>query len=146
VDAKGESAVAVRTMTRRRGHSVSNSRTWRREAPRSVPAAMAADTAGPRPRHPPPRRPSPPRPHDLTSTTHYVWPSRKRAKPQPHHNVLLGYQAEQVDLQEAMMTGMAAMMDRMEAVMNPVLAHNMAAEHVAPRPGLHLVTNTLDAV
>lgn len=45
-----------------------------------------------------------------------------------------------------MLAKMAAMMERMEAMMDPVLARQMAGEQLTPRPGLHLVTGTLTAM
>jgi hypothetical protein len=61
-------------------------------------------------------------------------------------NVILGYQDKPASPQDEMMAKMAAMMERMEAMMDPVLAKQMAAEQIKPRPGLHLVTDTLDAM
>ena len=85
--------------------------------------------------------------NDLSSTTHYVWALAEEADTAAEAmNVILGYQDKSADPQEVMMARMAAMMERMEAMMDPALARNMAAEQVAPGPGLHLVADTLDAM
>jgi integrase len=85
--------------------------------------------------------------NDLTSTTHYVWAlSEESETAATAMNVVLGYQDKETDPQQAMMAQMAAMMERMEAMMDPVLAQKMAGERSSPRPGLHLVADTLDAM
>lgn len=83
----------------------------------------------------------------MTSTTHYVWALAEESETAATAmNVVLGYQEEETDPQQAMMAKMAAMMERMEAMMDPVLAEKMASEQVSQCPGLHLVTDTLDAM
>jgi hypothetical protein len=61
-------------------------------------------------------------------------------------NVLLGYEDKPADPQQQMMARMAAMMERLETIIDPALARQIASEQVAARPGLHLVTDTLNAI
>lgn len=61
-------------------------------------------------------------------------------------NVVLGYQQEDADPQQAMVAKMVAMMHRMEAMMDPVLAQKMAGEQVSSGSGLHLVADAMKAM
>jgi len=85
--------------------------------------------------------------NDLTSTTHYVWAlSEESETAATAMNVVLGYQQEAADPQQAMLVKMAAMMDRMESLMDPVLVQKMAGEQIPSKSGLHLVSDALDAM
>jgi hypothetical protein len=85
--------------------------------------------------------------NDLTSTTHYVWALSEESETAANAmNVVLGYQQEQPDPQQAIMAKMAAMMERMEAIIDPVVVQKIASEQITPRTDLHLVTDTLTAM
>jgi hypothetical protein len=85
--------------------------------------------------------------NDLTSTTHYVWAlSEESEAAASAMNVILGYQDKATDPQEEMMARMAALMERMEAMMDPELAMKMVSEQISARPGLHIVADTLEAI
>ncbi|WP_067484307.1 tyrosine-type recombinase/integrase [Actinomadura hibisca] len=85
--------------------------------------------------------------NDLSSTTHYVWALAEESDTAANAmDVLLGYKQKEPGAQEAMMAQMAAMMERMESMMGPALIREMAGERLAPRPGLHLVTDAVNAI
>jgi hypothetical protein len=85
--------------------------------------------------------------NDLTSTTHYVWALSEESETAANAmNVVLGYQQEQTDPQQEMLAKMAAMMDRMEAIIDPVVVQKIASEQITPRTDLLLVTDTLTAM